>query len=557
MRALAIASGLASSTRTASARSAVTKAGVQLADVFLSYARASASDAERIAAGLRSSGFSVWFDTDLPAHRAYSDVIVEQLDAASAVVVLWSKDAAASQWVRSEANRARETERLVQVRLDDARLPMPFDQIQCAELRAWSGDEAATGWRSVIASVAALTNREPASLAPAVPSPRPVVDRRRALIAGGAVVAALSGIGGWRLLRQPAVSPQAQLLIQKGLDALQNNDALDTSDTGSTLQAIAMLTDATEAAPQSATAWGGLAMAYAVRKRAAVLADRSGLDSRSQSAAKTALDLDPREPRALGALRLIAPVYQNWLAAEKADRDAVGRNSSVPILLFIMSDMLGSVGRWKDAVRFSKRFDRKNFLIPGADRKLIIDLWASGDLSGADKAVDLAIQHWPQHLQIWRTRLAYLMYSGRPAEALMLLNDDAERPAGLTNDVVPVLRATAEALAGHSNAAGAVRTNLDFLKANPSAALRVVHGLAALGAGEEVLSVLQGYYFGQGRWAAVAPPAGDQDRVTSPLFQPPMRNLWNDRRFDGLLDRIGLNTYWRVSHTTPDFRRTA
>ena len=549
--------GLTSSRASASARSAVTNEGGPIADVFLSYARTSASDAERIAAGLRSCGFSVWFDTDLPAHRAYSDVIVEQLDAARAVVVLWSKEAAASQWVRSEANRARETERLVQIRLDDARVPMPFDQIQCADLRGWSGDEAAPGWRSVVASVAALTNREPAIPSPAVPSPRPAVDRRRALIAGGAVVAALSGMGGWRLLRPPAVSPRAQLLIQKGLDALQNNDAFDTPDTGSTLQAIAMLTDATEAAPRSATAWGGLAMAYAVRKRAAGLAERPGLDSRSRSAANAALALDPNQPLALGAQRLIAPVYRNWLVAEEADRDAVDRNSSMPILLFVMSDMLGSVGRWSEAVRFSKRFDRNNFLIPGADRKLIVDLWASGDLSGADKAVDLAIQRWPQHPQIWRTRLAYLMYSGRPAEALMLLNNNAERPAGLANDVVRVIRATGEALAGHGDPAGAVRTNFDYLKANPSAALRVVHAFAALGAGDEVLTVLQGYYFAQGRWAAVAPPGGDQDRVTSLLFQPPMRSLWNDRRFDGLLNRIGLNTYWHMSHTTPDFRRTA
>ena len=110
-----------------------------MADVFLSYARPSLNDAMRIADCLRSSGYSVWYDESLPAHRAYSDVIAEQLDAASAVLVLWSGEAAASQWVRSEANRARETGRLVQLRLDEARLPMPFDQIQCADLRRWRG----------------------------------------------------------------------------------------------------------------------------------------------------------------------------------------------------------------------------------------------------------------------------------------------------------------------------------------------------------------------------------------------------------------------------------
>src|SRR5918998_4872371 len=111
-----------------------------MADVFLSYARANASVAERVAARLRSAGFRIWFDQHLPTHRAYSEVIEEQLDAARAVVVLWSAEAVASQWVRSEANRARESGRLVQLRLDDTRLPMPFDQIQCADLRGWSKD---------------------------------------------------------------------------------------------------------------------------------------------------------------------------------------------------------------------------------------------------------------------------------------------------------------------------------------------------------------------------------------------------------------------------------
>src|SRR5687767_2627664 len=110
-----------------------------MADVFLSYARSSLNDAKRIADCLRAAGYSLWFDESLPAHRAYTDVISEQLDSALAVLVLWSREAAASQWVRSEANRARETGRLVQLRLDDARLPMPFDQIQCADFRRWGG----------------------------------------------------------------------------------------------------------------------------------------------------------------------------------------------------------------------------------------------------------------------------------------------------------------------------------------------------------------------------------------------------------------------------------
>ena len=98
-------------------------------DVFVSYARTTAKAARRVAEGLRLAGYTVWVDEELPANRAYADVISEQLEQAKAVVVLWSHEAAASHWVRSEANRAREKQKLVQVTLDGSPLPMPFDQI--------------------------------------------------------------------------------------------------------------------------------------------------------------------------------------------------------------------------------------------------------------------------------------------------------------------------------------------------------------------------------------------------------------------------------------------
>ncbi|HEY5072304.1 MAG TPA: hypothetical protein VII63_09760, partial [Caulobacteraceae bacterium] len=48
--------------------------------------------------------------------------------------------------------------KLVQLAVDGARLPMPFDQIQCADLAGWNGDIQAPGWRKVIASIAELTS---------------------------------------------------------------------------------------------------------------------------------------------------------------------------------------------------------------------------------------------------------------------------------------------------------------------------------------------------------------------------------------------------------------
>ena len=128
----------------------------QMHDVFISYARETANVAAIVATALRKVGHSVWLDDAIPAHRPYTDVIAEQLDAAGAVVVIWSQAAIRSQWVRSEANRARESQKLVQLRIDRAPLPMPFDQIQCVDMDGWSGDLDSSGWHRVLSSVAAL-----------------------------------------------------------------------------------------------------------------------------------------------------------------------------------------------------------------------------------------------------------------------------------------------------------------------------------------------------------------------------------------------------------------
>jgi hypothetical protein len=67
-------------------------------------------------------------------------------------------------------------------------------------------------------------------------------------------------------------------------------------------------------------------------------------------------------------------------------------------------------------------------------------------------------------------------------------------------------------------------------------------------------ALLEGYYFASGAWSKLAPVAGNLDRATDALFQPPMKRAWNDPRFGVLMHRIGLEDYWRASGTVPDFR---
>lgn len=135
-----------------------------MSEVFLSYARDDAASARRVAKALEAAGHAVWWDSQLPAHRAYSEEIEQRLEQAKAVIVLWSKTAAQSQWVRAEADFARSRGKLVQAQLDDGLPPMPFNQIQSASLKGWRGNVRHRGWEKLAASVAALVSgEEPAS----------------------------------------------------------------------------------------------------------------------------------------------------------------------------------------------------------------------------------------------------------------------------------------------------------------------------------------------------------------------------------------------------------
>jgi len=145
-----------------------------MSDIFISYARPNEALARQAGEALRAAGYAVWRDDELPAHRAYSDVIEERIKAAKAVLVLWSNDAVKSQWVRAEADAARELGTLVQVSLDGVLPPMPFNQIQCADLMGWRGDGGSAGWQKVVSSIASLASNTVVSAA----EPAPVSARR-------------------------------------------------------------------------------------------------------------------------------------------------------------------------------------------------------------------------------------------------------------------------------------------------------------------------------------------------------------------------------------------
>lgn len=106
-----------------------------MADVFLSCARADHDRVRLIAERLASLGYSVcWEKSERDAEA--------EIDAAQAVIVVWSSDARNSTWMCAAASRALDTGKLLQVRLDASQPPPPFDSVAITDL---SSDRAEWG----------------------------------------------------------------------------------------------------------------------------------------------------------------------------------------------------------------------------------------------------------------------------------------------------------------------------------------------------------------------------------------------------------------------------
>ena len=106
-----------------------------MADVFISYASSDRASAERIARALEKAGLSVWWDRHIKGGAEFSRDIEQQLDGARQILVLWSKEAVNSRWVRDEASVAVDTNRLVAATIDGTPAPLGFRQFQTIDLK--------------------------------------------------------------------------------------------------------------------------------------------------------------------------------------------------------------------------------------------------------------------------------------------------------------------------------------------------------------------------------------------------------------------------------------
>lgn len=106
--------------------------------VFLSYARADAAAAEKLAEAIAAAGHGVWWDRHIHGGSRFASEIDRALKDAEAIVVLWSQASCESVWVQDEAGEGRDSGRLVPATLDSTRPPLGFRQFQSVDLSGWN-----------------------------------------------------------------------------------------------------------------------------------------------------------------------------------------------------------------------------------------------------------------------------------------------------------------------------------------------------------------------------------------------------------------------------------
>jgi hypothetical protein len=132
-----------------------------MSDIFISYAAEDRSWVEGFAQALMSKGFSVWWDRHIPTGESYHDVIKRELKIAKCVIVVWSHHSVGSNWVKDEADTARNRKILMPVAIDNAERPLGFMHLQTQGLQNWEAGNKHPGFNQLIADIERMLGTKP------------------------------------------------------------------------------------------------------------------------------------------------------------------------------------------------------------------------------------------------------------------------------------------------------------------------------------------------------------------------------------------------------------
>lgn len=126
-----------------------------ISDIFISYASEDRKRVQSLAQALERKGWSVWWDRRIPIGQFFDEVIEEALDAAKAVVVVWTDTSVKSQWVKREAREGLRRRVLFPVMfVEETKIPLEFRDVQTAYLMDWQPDQEHPGFDQFVNDIA-------------------------------------------------------------------------------------------------------------------------------------------------------------------------------------------------------------------------------------------------------------------------------------------------------------------------------------------------------------------------------------------------------------------
>jgi DNA-binding winged helix-turn-helix (wHTH) protein len=384
----------------------------------------------------------------------------------------------------------------------------------------------------------------------------PAINRRQWILGAGALAAAAGASGlAWLYRSTPNLPEPQQQLFNQAISMIR-------ADRSEVLpEAAALLRQVLGVIPDSAEAWGYLALTLAMYRDSLPPTEGDRFDAQARQAAERALALDRENGPALTARIWNTPVFRDWLTVETAARDVIEAVPREPFARNVLARALGEVGRLRDSLSALAPFEDEAVMMPKVQWHVALSLHTLGQTDAGEEVINRAMQRWPRHPSIWFTRYFLWARGGQPERALAFSAQRSGRPNGIPDWNFDACDLETRALLTRREAdvETALKRSLELAHQAAGFATNTIIFAAQVGRLEEAFAVADGYYFGRGFGVAATTFTREQGGFTPP-YRRSTRFLWwkscqalrADPRFRGLLEETQLTSYWRRSGTRPD-----
>lgn len=380
---------------------------------------------------------------------------------------------------------------------------------------------------------------------------------RRAIVTGGAsVLLALGGAGLWRARKETRLAA-SQRWTDRGDILLRDADPLQAGD------ALPPLRSALDIDPNNPKALGLLALTEETRANNGGSTNAGDTLRFAEQVARAALKRDPNEPHARLAMIDMTAGSLDWTQME--DRLEALR-ASAPANLHVLGSLtsfLQAAGRTSKSWLYNERAAAAAPTSPTPQWRRALRLWTAGRNEEALNLSERLLPLWPTHALVWNARFMILAFTGRTGAAAAMLRDPVA-PPGNAHPVrpeqwLPTLDAFAEPTP--TRIARAKEANLAAAQLNPGQATYAAMSLSQLGEIDAAFIVIDALLLSKGPLVANRPIVARSFVANSPswcrtqwLFMPPLAAVRGDARFEALCEEIGLARYWRQRGVGPDTR---